>query len=161
MLCIIGINNHTRKDVVDLIKENWSGPIIVTKGKIHDVNNLPGFVAIEDGRLIGAITYCIENDACEIITLDSLTENHGIGTELINMVSYEAVKAHCKKMWLVTTNDNIHAIRFYQRRGFDMTAIHINAIQEARKIKPEIPKYGMDDLLILHEIEFEKTLEGM
>jgi ribosomal protein S18 acetylase RimI-like enzyme len=37
-------------------------------------------------------------------------------------------------------NENIKAIRFYQKRGFHISNIYINAMEGARKIKPEIPK---------------------
>ena len=61
----------------------------------------------------------------------------------------------CKRIWLITTNDNTKAIRYYQKKGFSIKDIYINSIQESRKIKPEIPLYGFDNIPILHEIEFE------
>jgi RimJ/RimL family protein N-acetyltransferase len=64
----------------------------------------------------------------------------------------------CKRVWLITTNDNTHAIRYYQKRGFDLVAIHRNAIDASRKIKPQIPLTGFDGIPILHEIEFEMML---
>ena len=69
-----------------------------------------------------------------------------------------AKKNGCRRVWLITTNDNTYAIRFYQKRGFDMAAIHRNAINESRKIKPQIPLTGFDKIPILHEIEFEMML---
>lgn len=111
-----------------------------------------------DGEVKGIITYNIENNECEIVSLDSLYENVGIGSELINQVVNEANINGCKRVWLITTNDNTHAIRYYQKRGFNMVAIHRNAINESRKIKPQIPITGFDGIPILHEIEFEKML---
>jgi acetolactate synthase regulatory subunit len=61
-------------------------------------------------------------------------------------------------VWLITTNDNPSAIRLYQKRGFDIIALHVNAVRESRKIKPEIPLKGYDDIPILYEIEFERML---
>jgi ribosomal protein S18 acetylase RimI-like enzyme len=87
-----------------------------------------------------------------------LTENCGIGSRLIEEVIKVARKNNCCRVWLITTNDNTRAIRFYQRRGFTMASIHINAIKESRKIKPQIPLLGFDDIPILHEIEFELRL---
>jgi len=111
-----------------------------------------------DGEVKGIITYNIENNECEIVSLDSLYENVGIGSELINQVVNEANINGYKRVWLITTNDNTHAIRYYQKRGFNMVAIHRNAINESRKIKPQIPITGFDGIPILHEIEFEKML---
>lgn len=152
------IDAGTRKFVIDYISNNWGSNIIVTKGKVHNAEELPGFVALVDGEVKGSITYNIENNECEIVSLGSLQENIGIGSELINRVVNETKNNGCKRVWLITTNDNIHAIRFYQKRGFDMVALHRNAINESRKIKPQIPLTGIDGIPILHEIEFEIIL---
>lgn len=74
---------------------------------------------------------------------------------MLESVVRRAREAGCKRVWLITTNDNTHAMRFYQKRGFDMAAIHRNAIEKSRMIKPQIPMKGMDDIPIRHEIEFE------
>ena len=77
---------------------------------------------------------------------------------MIDKVIETAKDNKCKRVWLVTTNDNTKAIRFYQRRNFSMFGLYVNAIQESRRIKPQIPLYGFDNIPILHEIEFEKIL---
>jgi ribosomal protein S18 acetylase RimI-like enzyme len=155
---IAKIDTDTRKFVVNYICENWGSSVIVTRGKVHNTVELPGFVALVDGEVKGIITYNIENNECEIVSLDSLYENCGVGSELINQVINEANINGCKRVWLITTNDNTHTIRYYQKRGFNMVTIHRNAINESRKIKPQIPLTGFDGIPILHEIEFEKML---
>jgi len=131
---------------------------MITKGKIHSMDKLPGFVVLVNGEIKGLITYNIEGEYCEIVSLDSLVEKQGLGTKLIQSVIEKAKEEDCKKIWLITTNDNTRAIRFYQKRDFIMVGIHINAIEKSRKIKPEIPLKGCDGIPILHEIEFEKIL---
>jgi len=61
-------------------------------------------------------------------------------------------------MFLITTNDNTHALRFYQNRNFVIAAIHINAIEKSRQLKPEIPLTGADGIPIRDEIELEMLL---
>ncbi len=158
MLEVKPIDMKIRKDVINTITENWGSTVIVSKGKIHSVESLPGFVAGEYDQLKGIITYTIQDDECEIVSLDSLVEKQGIGTLLINRVIEEAKMHKCSRVWLITTNDNTPAIRFYQKRGFSFAGIYINAIQESRRLKPQIPLTGIDDIPILHEIEFEKVL---
>jgi ribosomal protein S18 acetylase RimI-like enzyme len=68
------------------------------------------------------------------------------------------VAAGCRRLWLITTNDNTPAIRFYQRQGMRVVAVHHNAIVDARRIKPEIPEFGVDGQPICDEIEFEIDL---
>lgn len=106
----------------------------------------------------GVVTYRIENEECEITSLNSFEENRGIGTALIKEVLDVAQKSNCKRVWLITTNDNIEAIRFYQKKGFDLKAVHINAIELSRKLKPSIPLTGMYGIPIKHELEFEMIL---
>ncbi|ABB14831.1 GNAT family N-acetyltransferase [Carboxydothermus hydrogenoformans] len=156
---IIPIDETIRKEVFNFFTEHWGAPIMVAKGKVHYVDKLPGFVALDEGRIVGLLTYHIEDGECEIVSLDSLKENQGIGSKLIDCVLSEAKKQGCKRVWLITTNDNLKAIRFYQKRGFNMAALYLNAVKKARKLKPEIPLYGFDGIPILHEIEFEKILE--
>src|SRR5438552_12334180 len=72
---------------------------------------------------------------------------------------HAAVAAGCRRVWLVTTNDNAHAIAFYQRRGWDWVGFHRDAITEARRsLKPEIPERGEGGVPIRHEIELEILL---
>jgi ribosomal protein S18 acetylase RimI-like enzyme len=61
-------------------------------------------------------------------------------------------------LFLVTTNDNTPALRFYQKRGFVLSALRPNAIAENRKVKPEIPLTGQDGIPIRDELELEMHL---
>lgn len=150
------IDNRIRDQVIQFITMNWGAPKIISRGKVHYVGQLPGYVVLDEDQIIGLITYNIENDECEIVSLDSLDENKGIGSLMIERVETKAKTDGCSRVWLITTNDNSRAIRFYQKRGYDLKAIHRNAVNEARKLKPEIPLLGYDNIPIKHELEFEK-----
>ena len=132
---------------------------MVSRGRMYSVDENPGFTVIRDGKCIGLITYELLGDECEITSLNSLTERKGIGTALINAVKDAAIQADCKRLLVITTNDNTQAIRFYQRYGFTIATIYPNSIEEARKRKPEIPLTGNDGIPIRDEIEFEIHLQ--
>ena len=151
-------SNH-QETVIDYISNEWGLPV-VTRGKIIDIKNLPGFVVLHDDKPAGAIIYQIVNYECEIAVLFSLMMNAGSGTALIKAVIDIAQVNKCKRVWLITTNDNTPAIRFYQKRGFNMKALHVNAFKETQRIKNEGDGtiYGNDNIPILHEIEFEIQL---
>lgn len=143
----------------DLIEQHWGSVKIVTRGRIHDASALPGFVAVRDGNPTALVTYSIEGNQCEMVSLDSLIEGLGIGTALIDAVRRAAVKAGCKRLWLITTNDNLTAVRFYQKRGFHLAALHRDALIETRRLKPSLPLTGIDGIPLRDEIEMEILLK--
>lgn len=152
----IGENN--RATVQEWIA-TWPADYIISRGRSLRPGDLDGFVAFDDSdHLVGLLTYEIVGDQCEVVTLDALNQWSGIGTLLMNRVIAAAREAGCKRLWLITTNDNTPAIRFYQRRGLTIAAVHVNAIEYSRSIKPEIPKIGLFGIPIRDEIEFEMGL---
>jgi hypothetical protein len=52
----------------------------------------------------------------------------------------------------------MNALRFYQKRGFVLVAVHRNALEQSRKLKPEIPLIGDDEIPLRDEIELEMML---
>ena len=87
-----------------------------------------------------------------------MEEGRGIGTALVEKVICKAKSLGAKRLWLITTNDNIEALGFYQKRGFSLVGVHCNAIEYSRKLKPEIPKTGNHSIPIRDEIELEVLL---
>lgn len=155
---IFQITESDKTLVAEFISERWGSSFSVSRGNLYDVSSLSGFIYKKKTKIIGLVTYHIKNGECEIVTLDSLIQNEGLGTSLLSKVIDHARKKKCNRIWLITTNDNSHAIRFYQKRGFEWIGFYKNAIDESRKIKPEIAKIGNDNIPIKHEIEFEYKL---
>jgi N-acetylglutamate synthase-like GNAT family acetyltransferase len=156
---IRSLNKDDKPWVIDLLKEWWAGPTVVTRGRLCRADELPGFIAEQDDKPVGLITYDIMGKSCEIVTMNSLIEQRGIGSALITAVRDAAIKAGCQRLWLITTNDNTAVLRFYQKRGFSLVAVHRNTIEESRRLKPEIPLIGNDGIPLRDEIELEIILE--
>lgn len=152
------ISAENREQINKFIIDHWFSTQMVIRGKVFDMTVMDGFAMYEDNDIIGLTTYMIENNECEIMSLDSLKEKQGIGTILVDKVIEAAKEAGCKKVKLITTNDNLNAIGFYQKRGFDLTRIYPNAVDAARKIKPSIPMFGDYNIPLKHELEFEIVL---
>lgn len=91
--------------------------------------------------------------------MDCLCLNRGIGTALINSAIEIARNHRCRKVVVITTNDNLEALRFYQKRGFDLVRIRRDALTLSRKLKPSIPEIGENGIPIRHELELEYALE--
>jgi ribosomal protein S18 acetylase RimI-like enzyme len=113
---------------------------------------------MQDGKVVGLITYRMDEHGCMIGSLDSLQQSKGIGSALIEAVEDVARQAGCKRIWLITTNDNLNALRFYQKRGFVLAEVRLNVMQKLRQVKPEIPLTGFDGIPIRDEIELERIL---
>jgi ribosomal protein S18 acetylase RimI-like enzyme len=141
-----------------LFQQNWGSAIMVTRGKVHRADELPGFIAIHNGKPAGLITYEIVGDRCEITSMNSLVEGRGIGSALVDAIKDAASQAGCRRLWLITTNDNTAALRFWQKRGFKLAAVYPDAVAQSRRIKPEIPVIGNDGIPIRDEIELDMTL---
>ena len=127
-------------------------------GENIDLGTADGFLACEGDEIIGLITYRLRQNELEILSLDSIRENNGIGTALLNEVLKKAKETGVVRVFLTTTNDNLNALRFFQKRGFDMIRLYHNAVERARRIKPEIPSTGMHGISLKHEIELEIIL---
>ncbi len=141
------------------IQEYWGAPVVVSRGRIHEVAALAGFAARRSGQVIGLVTYHIEGLSCEVVSLDSLEAGSGVGSALMGAVEAEARRQGCRRLWLITTNDNTPALRWYQKRGLRLAALHPGAIEHSRRLKPEIPLTGIDGIPIRDEIELEKILD--
>jgi DNA-3-methyladenine glycosylase I len=157
-LDVRSLQPQDRGRVADLIASRWGSDVVVVHGTTYRPAQLRGFVALRDGEWVGLVTYRIAEDACEIVSLDSLRPGIGIGTALLEAVEQAARQAGCMRMWLITTNDNLTALGFYQRRGFSLVAVHRGAVERARRLKPEIPAVGQAGIPIRDEIELELCL---
>ena len=152
------INQENRERINDFIIRQWFSLQMVVHGESIDLGKAEGWYACEDNEIIGLVTYRFTGNDMEILSLDSLVENKGIGTALLNQAISEARNAGLERVRLITINDNLHALRYYQKRGFDIIRFYHNALDDARKIKPEIPLTGMDGIPLKHEIELEYIL---
>jgi GNAT superfamily N-acetyltransferase len=111
------------------------------------------------GQLLGMLTYLPGQDwrQCEILTLHAGEQWHGAGTALIQAVGQLARRQGCARLWVITTNDNVDALRFYQRRGFCLVRVHRGAVDRSRaSLKPEIPAVGAHGIPVWSSSSSEK-----
>jgi len=139
-------------------KENWGDEFVVAHGVIYYPNTLDGFIAFDGDEWAGEITYAFSGNDCVIVSLDSLRNWQGIGTKLIQAVAEEARQQNRKRIFVITTNDNLNALGFYQKRGFHLVKINRDAMIETRKLKPGIPLIGENNIPLRDEIELEMML---
>ncbi len=166
------LERSDREWVAHFLDESWGTTQVVSRGKAVYGHLLPGFIAERSANAadddesedpdevehIGLVTVHVTEKECEITTLNSLTERMGIGSALVAAVENWARDAGFERLWLITTNDNLAALKFWQKRGYELVTIHRNAIAEARRIKPQIPITGLNGIIIRDEIELEKRM---
>ena len=144
-------------DVAAILLGSWGSTRVVSRGMLHDAAQLPGFVAERAGVIVGLATYHVDGDAWELVTIDAVEQHSGVGTALMSAVAEAARAAGASRLWLVTTNDNLGALRFYQRRGWRIRRVHPGAVDMARALKP-IPLLGQHGIEIHDELELELDL---
>jgi GNAT superfamily N-acetyltransferase len=124
-----------------LLTERWGSPEVVSRGVLHHADALPGFAAVlrphagmgtASSDAAGLVTFHIEGADCQVVTLDSLVPGLGIGSRLLAEVREHAARSGCRRLWLITTNDNTHALRFYQRRGLVLAALQADQTGDSR-----------------------------
>jgi ribosomal protein S18 acetylase RimI-like enzyme len=127
-------------------------------GAVVDALGCPGIVAELHGDPIGIVTYQEDDSGVEIVYLEAAVKQIGAGTRLLDAVA-EETRAH--RLWLVTTNDNLDALRFYQRRGFTIATIRAGGVDEARRtLKPTIPLVGRFGIPLRDEIVLERFVSA-
>ena len=138
--------------------QEFNSTRVVSRSVLHQVDLLPGFVALLNNVPSGLLTYRVAHGEMEVVTVNAAIPGQGLGSRLLEAARSQAVASGCRRLWLITTNDNTPAIRFYQRQGLRLAAVHHNAVVESRRIKPEIPEFGVNGQPIRDEVEFELDL---
>src|SRR5215470_15954053 len=127
--------------VESILRRCWGGSDIVVRGCVYKAADLPALIA---GNREGLCTFAIESDgmSAELVTINALVPAKGIGTALIGALISRLAANGVRSLRVTTTNDNVNALGFYQRRGFRIIAVLPGAVDQARKIKPSIPLIG-------------------
>lgn len=149
-----------------LIGDHQGGDHRVARlGELIDPTEQEGIVAELDGRPVGLLTVHETDRGLEVLTLHSEVGGVGAGTRLLETALRVADASHAPRLWLVTTNDNLDAIRWYLRRGLTVARVHAGAVDADRAaIKPTIPTTNPDTgrpIRDLIELELDPTLPSL
>jgi ribosomal protein S18 acetylase RimI-like enzyme len=152
-LVVRPVQESDRPTVEWLTTQLWGAAEVVVHDGVFYPAALPGFIAERAGRIAGLVTFDVRPGVLEIVTINALDKHTGIGTLLIDAIRAEAKRRGCREIVLTTTNDNIGALRFYQRRGFRLAALRPGAVDRSRLLKPEIPRTGDYGIPLRDEID--------
>jgi ribosomal protein S18 acetylase RimI-like enzyme len=152
--------------IASALVERWGSTVMVTRGQQRDAAAFEALVAVEvvpehGLERVGLLTYRVDREGLEVVTIDALRARSGIGTALLAFATQIAKDAGARRLWLITTNDNLSAICFYQRRGFRIIAVHRGAVDRARVLKASIPLVAENGIELHDELELELTLTSV
>jgi ribosomal protein S18 acetylase RimI-like enzyme len=153
------IEPSDRDWVRSFVAEHFGSTRVVSRNVLHQADELPGFIALYRGEPHALLTYSVMNGELEVVSLHAAIAGRGLGSRLLAAARERACDLRCRRLWLITTNDNEPAIAFYTHWGMYLAAIHRGAIAESRKLKPEISRFGVGGRPIEDGIEFELLLE--
>jgi len=159
MVHIEKISKKDKKEVLAILQSFWGDSKIVVHNEIFDALSLDGIKAVDNNQILGICHYRISDKACEILTLASLNPGQGIGSALLKEVERFAFNSGCHLISLTTTNDNLNALSFYQKHGYQLTALYPKRVAISRQLKPEIPEIGYHGIPIRDELRLEKMLK--
>jgi ribosomal protein S18 acetylase RimI-like enzyme len=145
--------------ISQVMGEFWGGEPLIIREKQYFPSRLPGIIAEQGERRVGFLFYEIQGHDCEIVVFEVFEKFHGTGTKLLHLLIKIAKKHQCERIYLMTTNDSLDALRFYQRRGFGICGIRIDSMDKARRLKPNIPLEGDYGIPIRDEIDLEMRLK--
>jgi ribosomal protein S18 acetylase RimI-like enzyme len=139
-----------------------AGRTQIRLGEPVDALAAEGAAAWEGDRLVGLATWAPPDQvgAAELILLAVARDhrNQGVGGTLLEQAAEAAKAAGATSQWLVTTNDNLDALRLYQRHGYRLAALHPGAVDDARRLKPTLPQLGQHGIPLHDELVLERLL---
>jgi ribosomal protein S18 acetylase RimI-like enzyme len=156
---VVGIGPQDDAWTRAALEQAWGSVHVARKGELLDASELPGFVAVLEGKRVGIVLVAVRGQQYEVVSISAMVENKGVGRALMQRCFDDANRKGCRRVWLTTTNNNVRAFAFYQHLGMDLCALHRHAVAAARRLKPSIPERDAFGVAIDHELEFELLLE--
>ena len=147
---------HDDEWLRDVLVRDWGGTSIVVHGDEIDLSAFAGLIAGErDG-----IAIFREEDPAELLLLSAFTKGAGVGSALVEAVIAALLERGARSLRVTTTNDNLDALRFYQRRGFRLVELRPGAVNAARRRKPSIPELGDHGIPLTDELDLVLDLDN-
>jgi ribosomal protein S18 acetylase RimI-like enzyme len=140
-----------------LFRRDFGHTQIVAFGEVAALESAPVLVATMKGELAGALAYRDRPDALQIVALatDPMWQRTGVGGHLVAEAEAAARTRGLGRVVLATTNDNLPALSFYQRRDYYITEVIPGAILQHLKGKNAV---GFGGIPIRDEIRLQKDL---
>lgn len=152
------VEGASREVIAAVWAERWGDPI-VTPWAVYGPDGVEGLcLRAPEGSVRGLVTWAERPDDVEIVTLDALEPGRGDGARLLEEAERLLRSRGRTVVRLVTSNDNMRAVAFYQRRGYRVVRLHLDALDAVRRLKPSVPIAGAGGIPLRDLWEMEKAL---
>jgi len=145
-----------RAVVRDLFRRDFGRTQIIAFGEVMNVDAMPVLVATTYEEVSGALAYRLFGDGLHIVALatDVMWQRSGVGGHLVAEAELLARRLFLARIVVTTTNDNLPALYFYQRRGYRFTALRPGAVLTHT---PDVLP-GFAGIPVRDEVQLEKLL---
>ena len=140
----------------ELFEQDFGRTKIVAFGEVMDIDAMPALVAVMYTDPSGALAYRLLGDALHIVALatDPMWQRSGVGGYLVAEAELLARRLALSRLVVSTTNDNLPALYFYQRRGYRLTDLVPNNVIAHTHEEQE----GFAGIPVRDEIRLEKRI---
>jgi uncharacterized protein YhfF/GNAT superfamily N-acetyltransferase len=147
------------RPAVDAFLAEHNADVVARRGEVVDARTLPALIIESGGVIGGVLTWVLDGTSMEVLTLHAARQWEGAGSALLAAARRVAEASGAHRLWLITTNDNVDALRFYQRRGYRLARVDPGAVDRSRAaLKPAIPEIGAHGIALRDELELELEL---
>lgn len=147
-----------RSELENLLRLRWSDGAVFVRGRMLRPHDVEALGACLDGRLQGVATWRVEDGLFYMLTVNNITDQRGVASALLDRVLAMAREQGFSSLRVVISNDNWPALRFYQKRGFHLVALHVGVVDAMRREFPSIPERGVEGIPMRDELELEIAL---
>lgn len=103
----------------------WGEERVACLGKEYDIGTLPAYVVHAGGKIAGLLSYALDAESLIIVMLNVLPGYQGLGAGkmLLDAVKEKAAVESRTTVLVTTSNDDLPAMYFYQKNGFQIYEI--------------------------------------
>jgi ribosomal protein S18 acetylase RimI-like enzyme len=148
-------NGFEKTKAANILRREWGEPVIA-RGRTYMFDDCEIYLA-GDMEGIAAVSHD-GPPFMELVAINAFSQWKGVGSALIEAIAASASALGFEAIRLTTTNDNVDGLRFYQRRGFQLTALRPGAVDESRRLKPTISANGQHGIPIQDELDLVRRL---
>jgi len=140
-------------------REFTGGPPVIGVLREYLPSDVEGLVwrEAQTGRR-GLVSWWVDGERAEITSVHAEPPGSGTGTRIMDAAEEDLRRRRVKTAVLATTNDNARALNFYQKRGYRLVRVHLDAMDRVRAAKPGVPLTGRDGIPLRDMWELEKRL---